>query len=43
MRASAIGGYVGSDRIRLGEQPEPGSGAGEVLVRHRAASFNPVD
>lgn len=35
--------YGGPERLRLGEQPDPKVGPGEVLVRVRAAGVNPVD
>ena len=43
MKAVAIDGYGGSERLRLRELPEPQPAAGEVLVRVRAAGVNPVD
>jgi NADPH:quinone reductase-like Zn-dependent oxidoreductase len=38
-----IDGYGGSDRLQLAERPDPRPGAGEVVVRVRAAGVNPVD
>jgi NADPH:quinone reductase-like Zn-dependent oxidoreductase len=43
MKAIVIDGYGGSDRLRLCDRPDPTPSAGEVLVRVRAASVNPVD
>ena len=43
MKAIIIDAYGGSDRLRLSDQPDPTPAAGEVLVRVRAASVNPVD
>jgi NADPH:quinone reductase-like Zn-dependent oxidoreductase len=43
IKAIAIDGYGGSDRLRLCERPDPRPGAGEILVRVRAAGVNPVD
>jgi NADPH:quinone reductase-like Zn-dependent oxidoreductase len=43
MKAIVIEGYGGPDRLVLRERPEPKPGAGEILVRVRAAGVNPVD
>ncbi|HEX9943248.1 MAG TPA: NAD(P)-dependent alcohol dehydrogenase [Thermoanaerobaculia bacterium] len=44
MRAAAIDGYGGSDRLVVRDLPDPGPpGPGQVLLRVRAASVNPVD
>jgi NADPH:quinone reductase-like Zn-dependent oxidoreductase len=43
MKAIAIDGYGGSDRLRYCDLPDPTPSAGEVLVRVRAAGVNPVD
>jgi NADPH:quinone reductase-like Zn-dependent oxidoreductase len=43
MKAIAIDGYGGPDRLVLRERPDPKPGAGEILVRVRAAGVNPVD
>jgi len=44
MRAAAIDGYGGSDRLVVRELPDPGPpGPGQVLVRTRAVSVNPID
>src|SRR3954452_8663535 len=44
MKAAVIDGYGGSDRLSVREVPEPGvPGPGQVLVRVRAASVNPLD
>lgn len=44
MKAAVIDGYGGSERVVIREVPEPGPpGPGQVLVRVRAASVNPLD
>jgi NADPH:quinone reductase-like Zn-dependent oxidoreductase len=43
MKAIAIDRYGSADQLQLRELPEPWPGAGEVLVRVRAAGVNPVD
>lgn len=43
MKAVAIDGYGGVDRLLLRELPEPRPQADELLVRVRAAAVNPVD
>jgi NADPH:quinone reductase-like Zn-dependent oxidoreductase len=43
MKAIVIDGYGGSDRLRLCDRPDPKPGAGEILLRVRAAGVNPVD
>ena len=44
MKAAVIDGYGGSDRLVVREVPDPGPpGPGQVLVRVRAASVNPLD
>ncbi len=44
MKAAVIDGYGGSDRLTVREVPDPGPpGPGQVLVRVRAASVNPLD
>ena len=43
MKAIVIEGYGGPDRLVLRERPDPKPGAGEILVRVRAAGVNPVD
>jgi len=44
MKAAAIDGYGGSERLVIRELPNPGPlGPGQVLVRVRAASVNPID
>jgi len=43
VKAVAIDGYGGPQRLRLRELSEPRPAAGEVLVRVRAAGINPVD
>ncbi len=43
MKAIVIDGYGGSDRLVLRDRPDPRPGAGELLVKVRAAGVNPVD
>jgi NADPH:quinone reductase-like Zn-dependent oxidoreductase len=43
MKAIVIEGYGGPDQLLLRERPDPKPGAGEILVRVRAAGINPVD
>ena len=43
MRAVRIHGYGGPEVMRIDEVPVPQPGAGQVLVRVRAASVNPID
>jgi NADPH:quinone reductase-like Zn-dependent oxidoreductase len=43
MRAAAIDGYGGRDRLVVREIERPKPGSGQVLVRVRAAGVNPLD
>jgi len=43
MKAIVIDGYGGPERLVLRERPDPRPGAGELLVKVRAAGVNPVD
>ena len=43
MRALRIHGYGGSEVMRLDEVPSPSPAAGQVLVKVKAASVNPID
>jgi NADPH:quinone reductase-like Zn-dependent oxidoreductase len=43
MRAAVIDGYGGSDRLEVREIARPAPGAGQLLVRVRAAGVNPLD
>src|SRR5687768_10471660 len=44
MRAAAVEGYGGVERLQVKELEPPGEpGTGEVLVRVRASSVNPLD
>jgi NADPH:quinone reductase-like Zn-dependent oxidoreductase len=44
MRAAVIDGYGGSERLQVREVPDPGEpGPGQVRLRVRAASMNPID
>jgi NADPH:quinone reductase-like Zn-dependent oxidoreductase len=44
MKAASIDAYGGSERLVVRELPEPGPpGPGQVLLRVRAASVNPID
>lgn len=43
MRAIVVTGYGDVDKLELRDVPEPSFGAGEVKVRVRASSVNPID
>ena|SRR5579863_1494330 len=43
MRAALAEEFGDIDRVQLGERPEPAAGAGQVLVRVRAAGVGPWD
>ena len=43
MRALRIHGYGGPDAMRIEDVPVPSAAAGQVLVKVRAASINPID
>jgi NADPH:quinone reductase-like Zn-dependent oxidoreductase len=44
MKAVAIDGYGGSERMTVRDLPDPGPpGSGQVLLRVRAAGVNPID
>jgi len=43
MKAMSIDGYGGSDRLKLGDMPDPVPAADEIVIRVRAAGVNPVD
>jgi NADPH:quinone reductase-like Zn-dependent oxidoreductase len=44
MRAAVIEGYGGSDKLEVRDVPDPGPpGGGQVLLRVRATSVNPLD
>jgi len=43
VRAVLLTGYGGADRLVVGRAPRPAPGAGQVLVRVRAAGVNPID
>ena len=43
MRAAVIDGYGGADRLEVREVEKPAPGPGQLLVRVRAASVNPLD
>ena len=43
MRALRIHAYGGPEVLRLEEAPKPKPGAGQIVVRVRAASVNPID
>ncbi|MEV6956346.1 NADP-dependent oxidoreductase [Streptomyces sp. NPDC051183] len=43
MRAAVVNGFGGPERVEIVRVPVPRPGAGQVLVRVRAAGINPVD
>lgn len=43
MKAAYVESPGPADRIIVGERPEPNPGPGQLLVRVRAAAFNPID
>jgi NADPH:quinone reductase-like Zn-dependent oxidoreductase len=43
VRAVLLTGYGGADRLAVGHAPRPAPGAGQVLLRVRAAGVNPID
>lgn len=43
MKAAVIDGYGGADRLEIREVEKPAPGPGQLLVRVRAASVNPLD
>jgi NADPH:quinone reductase-like Zn-dependent oxidoreductase len=43
VKAAVIDGYGGADRLRIGEVERPSPGTGELLVRVKASSINPLD
>lgn len=43
MKAILLTGYGGSDKLQLGDRPDPEPGQGQLQVRVRSASLNPID
>ena len=43
MRAAYVEAHGPAESIKVGELPTPDPGPGEVLVRVKAAAFNPID
>lgn len=43
MKAAVIDGYGGRERLEVREIPRPEPGVGQILIRVRAASVNPID
>src|SRR5450759_3920637 len=43
MRAAVLTGYGGVERLEVREVARPDPGPGQLLVRVRAASVNPID
>jgi NADPH2:quinone reductase len=43
MRAWLMDSYEGTDKLRMGEAPDPTPGQGEVLLKLRLAGLNPAD
>ncbi|OGW38889.1 MAG: hypothetical protein A2010_17730 [Nitrospirae bacterium GWD2_57_9] len=43
MKAVVINRFGGNDAVEVKDMPNPFAGPGEVLIRVRAASVNPID
>jgi NADPH:quinone reductase-like Zn-dependent oxidoreductase len=43
MKAAYITAYGGADKVKIGEQPKPKALSGQVLIKMKAASVNPID
>jgi len=43
MKAAYILSYGGADKVEIGEQPKPEALSGQVLIKMKAASVNPID
>jgi len=43
MKAAYISAYGGADKVEIGERPKPEALSGQLLIKMKAASVNPID